>query len=572
MGTSGGRLMAKSWASLNERERMNRRLGALKLERSAFDPIYQALSRQLAPANGRFFEQHPNRAVRDYSHIKDSTGPEAINTSAAGLMSIASNPAQPWLRYTTRDPDLDDYQPVQAWLADAAHITLDVMSNNGTYAVLPHYYRELLVFATSAGLLLPHFRKVMCHYPMTCGEYWLQQDDEGEINTFAREYHMTVAQMAKRFGLDNCSKQVQQDYRNGDLDFHHHVAHLIEPRHDRDPSKLDGRNMAWRSVYWEVGNDSQGLLDDTGFEEFPVLATRGDVVGRDTYGTWVGNLALKHCERLQVATSHLAKGEHRLLAPPTVFPLSAKNKEVNTNPDGISYVDLPGGPQSGARSLYDNKPDIAAMHARIQFTQGQIRRALFAEFFTAVLSLSAGRTQPPTAEEVRAVREEGFLQLGPFGQHLFGGLLSPMASMHFKELFKNGAFEPPPPELYGREISVRMISVLAQAQEAIGANADDRFVFQCGQIAAWKPDVVYSFNAAKWAERYVKKTGADPDMLVPSEQVEQVLAARDQAMAAKEQSEMMVAQSQTVKNLGTTPGGGDTALASVQQQLAGAGA
>lgn len=551
--------MAKSWRDMNERERMNRRLGALKLERSAFDPVYQALSRQLAPANGRFFEQMPNRAVRDYSHIKDSTGPEAVNTSAAGLMSIASNPAQPWLRYTTRDPDLDDYQPVQSWLADAAHITLDVMANNGTYAVLPHYYRELLVFATSAGLLLPHFRKVMCHYPMTCGEYWLQQDDEGEINTFAREFHMTVAQMKKRFGLENCSKAVQSDFKEGHLDAHHHIAHLIEPREDRDPGKLDGRNMPWRSVYWEVGHDSEQLLDDTGFEDFPVLATRGDVVGRDTYGTWVGNLALKHCERLQVVTTHLGKGEHQLLDPATVWPVSAKNKEVNTNPGGRSYVDLPSN-SAGARAVHDMKPDTRAVQERILHMQGQIRRALFSEFFTAVLSLSAGRTQPPTAEEVRAVKDEGFLQLGPFGQHLFGGLLSPMASAHFKTLLKNGAFEPPPPELYGREISVRMISVLAQAQEAIGANADDRFVFQCGQIAAWKPDVAYSFNAAKWAERYVKKTGADPDMLVPSEQVEKVLAARDQAMAAKEQAEMLPNYTKSAKDVAEV------------QQLSGAGA
>lgn len=164
--------------------------------------------------------------------------------------------------------------------------------------------------------------------------------------------------------------------------------------------------------------------------------------------------------------------------------------------------------------------------------------------------------------------------LGPFAQRIFTELLSPMSQIHFQELLKNRAFPEPPPELYGRTISVKMVSALALAQEAVGAVADDRFTFQLGQIAAFAPDVVYSFNSNKWAERYAKKIGADPDMVVPSEEVAKIIEARNQAMAAKEQSEMMAMQSQAVKALGTTPSAasGDTALSDVSRSLAGAGA
>src|SRR6188474_1726066 len=302
--------MAKAWKDLNEREKMLRRFASLKQERSPLLSVYQELSQQFAPANGRFFAEAPNRYVRDWSHIVDSTGLEAIETSVAGLMSIASSPARPWLRYTTRDPDLDEFQPVKEWMADCATITLDVFANNNTYLALPHYYRELLTFATAAGLLLPHFRKVMCHYPFTCGEYYLQQNSEGEVNTLCREYHMTVAQLAKRFGYENLSTIVQKQWRDGELDQQHHIAHLIEPREDRDESKLDAKNMAWRSVYWEVGNKTDGLLYDSGFDEFPVLAPRWDTVGGDLYGTGPGNRALPHAKRLQIMTKRIARGVH----------------------------------------------------------------------------------------------------------------------------------------------------------------------------------------------------------------------------------------------------------------------
>lgn len=560
--------MAKSWRDLNERERMIRRLSSLKHIRSPFIPVYQALSRQLAPANGRFFSEEPNRTVRDFSHIVDATGLEEIETSVAGLMSIASSPGRPWIRYTTREPELDLYQPVKEWLSDAAAVTLDVMANNNTYTVLPQYYRELLTFATSCGLLLPHFRKVVCHYPMTCGEYYLQQNAEGEVNTFAREYHMTVAQMVKRFGYANCSTKVQGNFDNGDLDFQHHIAHLIEPREDRDHTKIDGRNMPWRSVYWEIGNDSEKLLDDTGFQRFPVLPCRWDTTGGDVYGTGPGNRALKHCERLQIMVKRLARGVHQQMDPATVWPTGMKNREVDTNPGGRSFGEV-GTPQGGARPLHQIDPKLDHMLLHLQDVRSQVSKAFFANFFTKVTDDE--RNERATATEINAIKQEAWLMLGPFAQRIFGELLSPMTQIHFEELYKNGAFPPPPPELHGRDVSVKMISPLAQAQEAVGATADDRFVFQVGQIAAWHPDVAYSFNSAKWAERYAKKIGADPDMVVPSEKVQKTLAARDQALAAQQQAEMLESTGKTVKNLGTTPSGGQTALTDVQRQLAEAG-
>jgi hypothetical protein len=133
-------------------------------------------------------------------------------------------------------------------------------------------------------------------------------------------------------------------------------------------------------------------------------------------------------------------------------------------------------------------------------------------------------------------------------------------------LLHNGGFMPPPPELQGRIVSVRMISPLAQAQEASGAIADDRLVSAMAQIFPMKPSVVHSFNEIAWASRYASKIGADPELIRSQEEVDKLVEAQNRALAATEQAKLMEQQSKTVKNLGTTPSGTDqnTALSDVQ--------
>ncbi len=559
--------MAKKWRDMNERERMTRRLGSMKTERSPFDPVYQALSQQLAPANGRFFNDR-NRGFRDYSHIVDATGIEAVETSVAGIMSIASSPAQKWAGHTSGDPELDKYHTAKEWLADSRDVVLDILDNSNTYTVLPHYYRELLTFATGAGLVLPNFRNVIHHYPMTCGEYYLQQNDELEVNTFAREFHMTVAQMARRFGLANLSKMVRAQWDNGDLDMCHHIAQLIEPREDRDSTKMDRANMPWRSVYWEVGNDSDGVLDDTGFHRFPVVAPRWDTVGSDGYGTGPGNRTLKHCERLQIMTKRMARGIHQQMDPATVWPASMKNREVDTNPGGRTFGDI-GNQQGGARALHDFRPQLDHMLLHLQDIRRQVQDGFFANFFTKISS--DPRNDRATAAEIMAIKDETWLMLGPFAQRVFRELLGPIWHHTFHEALKHGALPPIPPELQGRTIGVKFTSVLAQAQESVGAQTDERFIFQLGQVHALKPGVLDKFDELTWADRYAQKLGVDPQLIVPNERVALIQKARDAALLAKEQVAMMESQSKAVKNLGTTPSGGATALSDVNRELAGAG-
>ena len=145
--------------------------------------------------------------------------------------------------------------------------------------------------------------------------------------------------------------------------------------------------------------------------------------------------------------------------------------------------------------------------------------------------------------------------LGPVLERLHNELLDPLVEITFTRMIQSGAVPPPPAELQGMDLNVEFVSMLAQAQRAIGTNAVDRFVGNLGAIAQMKPDILDKFDSDQWADIYADMLGVDPSLIIADKQVAMVRGARNQAMAAKEQMAVMNQQSQTAKNLAQSPTG-----------------
>jgi hypothetical protein len=177
-----------------------------------------------------------------------------------------------------------------------------------------------------------------------------------------------------------------------------------------------------------------------------------------------------------------------------------------------------------------------------------------------------------TATEVAERHEEKLLMLGPVLERLHNELLDPLVDITFNRMITSGAVPPPPPELMGMDLNVEFVSMLAQAQRAIGTNAVDRFVGNLGQIATMKPDILDKFDSDQWADIYADMLGVDPSLIVADKDVAMVRQARNQAMAAKEQAAVLQQQSQTAKNLAQAPTAGEpNALTDVMNMFSGYG-
>lgn len=541
----------------------DKRWSELETERSSWMPHWQELSRFLLPRSGRFVTSDRNKGDKRHNNIIDSTGTRALRTLAAGMMSGMTSPARPWFRLATPDPELNLNTPVKVWLADVTRLMGMVFAKSNTYRALHSTYEELGAFGTGAKILLSDYDRVIHHYPLTIGEYCIATDYKGDVNTLFRRFEKTVAELVGEFGLGACSATVQSLYHSGDLGAWIQVAHAIEPRSDRDPSKRDGRNMAWKSVYYEVGQSDKKVLRESGFEQFPALVSRWSASGGDVYGNSPGMEVLGDVKQLQQQQLRKGQAIDFQTRPPLQVPTSMQNKE-DFMPGGVSYFDA-NSPSAGVRSAFEVNLNLQHLAADMVEVRERIRGGFFADLF---LMLSNIDHTGMTATEVAERHEEKLLMLGPTVERLHNEELNPLIEMTFSHMVRAGILPPPPEELQGVDLQVEFISVLAQAQRAVGTNAVDRFVGNLGAIAQMKPGVLDKFDEDEWADLYSDMLGVEPTLIVSDDKVALIRQQRAQQAAAAQQAAMANSAADTAQKLGNTPTSGNSALTDIASAVA----
>jgi hypothetical protein len=555
----------QSYPGAPTRDRLFTRWGQLKSERASWFAHWQELTSYILPRNGRYFRQDRDRGYRRHNNIYDSTGTRALRVLGAGMMSGATSPARQWFRLATPDPELNSYDPVKLWLDDVTKRMQRVFQKSNTYNALHQMYEELGCFGTAATVLLPDYQSVIHHYPLTCGEYCISTDAKGRVCTLYREFEMTVSQMVKEFGLEKCSVSVQNMYRTGNLDQWVPVIHAIEPRADRDIGKRDAKNMPWGSYYFEVGGEEGVFLRESGFQYFPALCPRWSVIGGDIYGNSPGMEALGDIKQLQHEQLRKAQAIDYQTKPPLQVPASMKNRDVETLPGGVSYYD---GQSNGIKTAFEVNLNLQYLLNDIMDCRERVRGSFYADLFLMLANTPNTRM---TATEVAERHEEKLLMLGPVLERLHNELLSPLVDITFNRMVASGALPPAPQELQGMDLNVEFVSMLAQAQRAIGTNAVDRFVGNLGAIARMKPDILDKFDQDQWADVYADMLGVDPSLIIADKEVAVLRDARNRAMAAKEQAAAMQQTSQSVKNMAQAPTGQPNALTDVMNMFSGYG-
>jgi len=535
------------------RKQMTARLQALKTERSTWDAHWRRIAEVLLPRSGRWITSDRNRGGDKHNEILDSTGTQALNVMSSGLMAGATSPARPWFRLGSRDPALNKWHSVRAWLDDVGQLMAGVFQRANTYQALRSMYEELGAYGTGACILLPRPGKVIHLSPLTVGEYWLAQDEWNTVNTLYREFDMTVAQVVREFGEDACSESTRNSYRNGRLDHWVTVIHGIEPREDR-PMTPGPMGMPWRSVYFEAsaGKTHEQVLRESGFERFPALCPRWATTGANIYGNSPGMDVLGDVSALQQMAWRRSQAIDYQTQPPLQAPNSAAGQEQNLLPGGVTYVDA-ATPQGGVRPVWESRLDLSHLSLEMQETRARIRAGFFADLF---LMLASSDRRQMTAAEVAERHEEKLLMLGPVLERLHNELLAPLVETTFDYMADAGMLPPAPPELEGQDLGIEFVSMLAQAQKAIGVNAVDRFLGTMNIMAQSQLEVLDRIDSDELVDGYADMLGVDPDYIVPVEEAQQKRAARDKALAAKEQAAAMQVQASTAKDLAAAPVGG----------------
>ncbi len=524
-------------------------MGELKSERASWDSHYRELSEFLLPRNGRFTPTDRTKGGKEkFNKIYDNSGTRALGILAAGLMAGMTSPARPWFALATPDPGLMEFAPVKRWLHQVTRLTRDIMARSNFYRTLHSQYKEMGAFGTAPAIVLPDFQNVIHTTPQTVGEYYLATDYNGRVDTLAREYEMTVAQMVREFGVENVSPTVKNLWDSGKgADSWVRVAHIIQPRDMRDLTRDDKRHMPWESCYYEPGCQKDKYLREGGFKEFPVLAPRWELAGGDIYGTSPGMEALGDIKQLQHQQLRKMQAIDMMARPPIQAPSGAKNRAIDLLPGGVNYFDMAGN-GAKASNLVDVRIDLSHLLADIQDVRGRIREAFYANLF---MMIAEDDRSGITAREIAERHEEKLLMLGPVLERLHNELLSPAIDIIFFRIMDAGLLPPPPAELQGVDLKVEFVSVLAQAQRAVGTQAVDRLLGTVAGIAQLKPEVIDKLDGDQIIDAYSDMLGIDPNLIVADENVAMIRQSRQQQQQAMQAAQAAQVAADSAAKLGT---------------------
>ena len=522
------------------RQYFDRRLGSLRSERQTFIAHYKDLSKFIQPRRGRFLTSDRNKGDIRHRSIINSHATWSLRTAKTGLFEGVMNPARPWFRLATDDPDLMEFGPVKIWLNDVEGLLRDIFAEGNLYNMAPTLLGELLLFGTGCMLHVDDFSDVARFYTQTAGSYMIGQNHRQQVTTLVREYEMTVEQLVGEFGLGKVSQVVRDQWDRGNYDGWCPVVHFIEPNPDFDPRRQGSRFKAWRSVKYEPGNlDKSMFLGFMGFDRFPAYCPRWEVTGEDVYGTdCPGMTSLGDVKSLQIEEKRKAQAIAKMVNPPLKGPPSMLSQPISSLPGGFTSSTTQQG-QEKLSPIYEVDPRLQELMLDIEKVERRVERAFFVDLFLAISNMEG--IQPRNQEELLQRNEEKLLQLGPVLGRVHGEFLNKLIDRTFEQVIEAKILPEPPQELQNQELRIDFISSLAQAQNAVATGKIDRYFQFISGLAAIPGygDVTDKGDADQAVDEYSRLLGAPARLVVPDDKVEERRQARAEQEQQQRQQEMM---------------------------------
>ena len=539
-------------------DNLNKKFNSMKNEASDWVYSWEDIARWERPSRGKFEGDVVNDGEEpNYQEIINNKIQLLVRTYASGMLSGMTNPSRKWFRLLVEDETLQNDHDVKIWLEKAEELIAKIFSKSNVYGALYSMYEEVGLFATGCAFIESDFETVIRLRNFTIGEYYLGNDYTGRVNSFAREFSMTVSQIVDEFGINNVSIGTKISYENKDFDKNVVVRHCIYPRNQFDDSKKDNLNMPYVSYYWEKGAAKEDeFLSEGGYKIFPVIAPRwnlvatSDIYGKDSPG-WE---CLGDAKTIQVMEKDKLINQALIARPPMLIDSDIEDWDLN--PNGITRADLMTG-NNGVRPIEIVQADLGKIDASIKEIEDRMGDIWYANLF---MMFASSDDPKMTATEVIKRDAEKMLVLAPALERINNEAISPLIDIVFDKILEEGLLENAPESLQGQNINIDYISTIAQAQKMVGIGSIQQLLAIVGNLTAVDPSVIDNIDLDAITKETADKLGIPEKLLRSKEAVQQIRDARAEEIARQEAAQQAQEMVQGAKVLSDTEIRPNTAL------------
>jgi hypothetical protein len=295
------------------------------------------------------------------------------------------------------------------------------------------------------------------------GETFYGENHQGKVDRMIRWFRLTAYQAAQKWGLKALPANLLAPLKQ-DSQWPYQFLHVVRPRRDYDPQRLDAKGLPFSSHY--VSIEGQCLMQpERGFRVFPFAVSRYDQTPNECYGRGPAQIVLPALKTLNAEKKMFLKQGHRAADPVLL-----------TADDGITDFSLRPGALNKGGVTADGKRLIQVLEAGdIQISEkmmGEERSLIEDTFLVSLFKVLSENPNMTATQVIELVNEKGMLVAPTLGrQHTeyVGGIVERELDL----LSGLGMLEPMPPRLREARGNYKVtdtspLSKAARAGEAAG--------------------------------------------------------------------------------------------------------
>ena len=438
----------------------------LKTTRTTWDQTYQKLSDFVSPTPRNIVGQS-SMGGRKKAMVLDTTATDVAVQLGHALNSAATNPLSDWFRLTIDDYDLAVDRDAKLWLDVVADRTNHYLKQSNFAESMSEVYLDLIIYGT-VGLLVEEDDEDGFYFSArNIGEFVISENHKGKPDRVLRKAIMTARQAAMKFG--KLPRSIDAKYQE-DPEALVNILHIIEPRNERNPDKIDKKNKPIRSIW--VSMDDDEVIDESGYDEMPFIVARWAKNAGDTYGYSPAMQCINAILALNLIEKTSLEAKQLAARPPLFFSDDSQVSKFQYREGSVTYLRR----NSDKPYALDTKSQPNAADSAAEDRRKLIQSTFFNDLINKELKYV-------TAEGVRDARNERDHTLTSAMGRIQSELLEPLINRLVGIAIRKKLIPDPPKSIQGRSFRPVWTSPLARKQEERVADSIMKAATMIGQIS-----------------------------------------------------------------------------------------